>query len=541
MNITATTSLGASDNVKQIYEGKAKLAIVPDGLEARDSITALAKLETSSLRIVVRKDDKRNPINSLFDLRRPASNRIRAYVGSDLSATRLVAKEVLSQYGIALNDLDISSSRLSFDEAAERLIVGKLDCGFFLPGATSSSMMKIAASGEFKLLTIELAAGIADPGGALDIRIIPRDLSGAEFPPQDILTVAARVMLVCDSSLADIDAYNLLDTLNQDNVVLPAGTELKSPYSQSLSYAIHPGAAAYYSHRTPPSEGGRSALAGLATFAAIIVLICIVSLVRTFIDKRKEILVTTARLGRNPSIVAIIGGMIATVLGATYQSHESEATAERSHRESLQSRKVETLKHFAGAFYSREKIYVNMVELRHWAEAYANNPTARDLQGRDQASEVRVYDDWRKILDLQTSEQGILAEVSGSFTSSAVRDDVRQLRRLTLELTNDRHYSDKELNVAANKASVAKQANPRITTGNQALTNVQSIKPARAPSTATITRVQFEDKLTEVSVSADVLVSAMIREINDTSDPSIPLVERKSLLGLQGNGIDESR
>jgi TRAP transporter TAXI family solute receptor len=252
-------SQGSNENIDRIERGLAQLAFAQDGLEAGLRVRVLARLYTSPLHIVVRRD---TPIANMRDLvpSQKNSKRLRAYFGPSNSGTRIVSELVLAQYGIGVSAFEVLGSQdWTLEAASQALIKGDIDVGFFLVGLGAPAVMDLAKNGGFTLLNIDRADGIATANPYLDKIEIPAGTyaSPTDFPDVPIRTVASHELLVCSRDMSSKTAYRIVEaifTRTPDLVrTFPLITQLSQVDPQkNFYYPLHPGASSFYKRESAP-------------------------------------------------------------------------------------------------------------------------------------------------------------------------------------------------------------------------------------------------------------------------------------------------
>jgi uncharacterized protein len=254
----ANPSQGSPENIRRIQNGEAQLALAQDGLDAGPKVRALARLYSSPLHIVVRKDSNLSGVRDLVRVK--ANNmRTRVYVGLNDSGTRAISEQVLKQYDVALSDLDIEGSDWSFDEAARALKNGNIDVGFFLVGFGSPAVNDLAKDGGFTLLNIDRADGLKASNPYLETVEIPSGTyaSSLAFPKENVRTVATRELLVCNRDMPTSTAYKILEAVFTGSPDLVRKFPLLTQMAQidpqnNFYYPLHPGAEAFYKRQSAP-------------------------------------------------------------------------------------------------------------------------------------------------------------------------------------------------------------------------------------------------------------------------------------------------
>ncbi len=207
--VQADTTEGSNQNVRLLAEGSADLALVmgpallrATGTEAED-LRILAHLYTDVLHIVAPID---GGINTPADLQGRS-----IYVGAEGSGTRLVAETVLAALGLTEADFTPDHQSRSLDQAADALLAGDLDAGFFASGMPTMAVRRVLESGRFKLLDLPQHPGETPGFAGLPAEWIPANQYNHQ--PNSLQSVGVPVFLVGRSDLPNGLALGILDGL----------------------------------------------------------------------------------------------------------------------------------------------------------------------------------------------------------------------------------------------------------------------------------------------------------------------------------------
>src|SRR5262245_25955325 len=251
-------SSGAVENAQRIQLGVAQLGFARDGLpDVGSKIRALARLYRSHLHIVVAKKLAIHNVSELFDAR----PRVRAYLGTLPSGTRVISEVVIKQYGHTPMDFTIVGDRWSLSEASQAMLDDRVDVAFFSVGLGSTALDALAndKDGRFSLVTLDRADALVTAFPYLQKTVIPSGsyASSREFPAVAITTVASYELLICSSDVSDRRAYQITEALFSHKSELMRTFPLLTQLSQvdpgrNFYYPLHLGAAAFYRRLAEP-------------------------------------------------------------------------------------------------------------------------------------------------------------------------------------------------------------------------------------------------------------------------------------------------
>lgn len=256
-NITPRTTAGSAASVRLLQKGFIDGAIVQDdilenailgeGVFANEdtknnlNFSAVAALYTESLQIIVRAD---SDIQSVNDLKGK-----RVSIGESESGVIVEAKQVLSIYGLTINDIEVRNN--NFETAAEALKNGSLDAFFCVAGAPTAAVDELAKECKIRLLSLD-APEIAKLQNLYPIYekvVIPADTYTSVS--NDVHTIGVRAVLVVSNSRSEDEIYKLTEafmkhskTLNQN--IVTDGESDANKATEKVSIPFHPGAAKYY-------------------------------------------------------------------------------------------------------------------------------------------------------------------------------------------------------------------------------------------------------------------------------------------------------
>ncbi len=280
-------SCGSLDNIYFINQGVAQLGLAEDGLplhfekppkcslefnqQALKStprsdgirLRALMPLYKSPLHIIARKD---LAISDIRDI--PPHTRV--YMGPEGGATGFIADLILTHYGIPV---DRHGKNLNFEQAMRQMIAGDIQIGFFLVGLNAEAMRTLSQHPQFKLLTVEHAAGLKFLYPYLEVITIP----GTTYKnaTRDITTLGTKTLLVTSTDLSDHEVYEIADKLSHSihdiikDIPFNATKVTDSDPQKELYYPLHEGAIRFYAHN-PPFFLDPHTLASIGTYLSIL-------------------------------------------------------------------------------------------------------------------------------------------------------------------------------------------------------------------------------------------------------------------------------
>src|SRR5262245_12560625 len=238
-------STGAVSNAELLQAGNGDIGFVFADVaferkQVFDRLRGVAVLELTPLHLVVRQG-----ITSVRDLRGR-----RVAVGPPGSGTALTAEIVLRAFDIKLSD--IHTEALQFDDAARRLVAGRLDAMFDTAIYPAEAVRMAAAAGE-RLMPL--------PGSPIDklrheypffrAAVIPRDA----YPGvnEAVHTIGVDSLLVCRRDMDEELVYQLtrrfFDALPMLSSSRNALRLMDLDQAPATPIPLHDGAARYYRER----------------------------------------------------------------------------------------------------------------------------------------------------------------------------------------------------------------------------------------------------------------------------------------------------
>ncbi|TAL11329.1 MAG: TAXI family TRAP transporter solute-binding subunit [Nitrospirae bacterium] len=280
-------SCGSLDNIFYINQGVAQLGFAEDGLplyfeqppkcslefnqkelkgKSRGDgirLRALMPLYKSPLHIIARKS---LAISDIRDIQPHA----KVYMGPEGGATSFIAELTLKHYDIAV---DRQGRNLNFKQAIQEMIEGNIDVGFFLVGLNSVAMRTLSQHPEFKLLTVEHAAGLRFLYPYLEVITIPA--ATYKGTTRDVVTLGTKTLLVTSTDLSDHEVYEIASKLSHSiydiikDIPFTATKVTDSDPQKDLYYPLHEGAIRFYGHNPPFFLDPRT-LAGIGTYLSVL-------------------------------------------------------------------------------------------------------------------------------------------------------------------------------------------------------------------------------------------------------------------------------
>lgn len=249
VEITAVHSAGAVANINAIQRGEAELAftfadvayMAFSGQLSRHSppftqLRGIAVLQVTPIALVARPG---------LSIRDPGALRgLRVGVGPEGSGTAVTASLILQAFGLAE---DVRVETIGFQEAAERLLSGRLDA-MFDNAINRSASLKRATDGGARFVPIE---GPAADRVRRDYPFLTATLLSRELYGNSVHTIGVNGLLICRSNLDEGLVYELTKQLFLSLTLLGRGALRFMDVEQApaTSVPLHPGAARYYRER----------------------------------------------------------------------------------------------------------------------------------------------------------------------------------------------------------------------------------------------------------------------------------------------------
>lgn len=250
VEIKAVPSAGAVSNINAIQEGRAELAftfadvayLTFSGKLTRDrapftQMRGIAVLQVTPIALVAQPG---------LSIRGPGDLRGRRVgVGPEGSGTAVTAGLILNAFGLTVKDVRVETT--GFEEAATRLLRGKLDAMFDNAISRSDSLKRATDAGaRFVPIEGQAADRLRRDYPFLTATVISRELYGTS-----VHTIGVDGLLICRSDLDEILVYELTKQLFLSLKSLGRGALRLMDVDQAPATPIplHPGAARYYRER----------------------------------------------------------------------------------------------------------------------------------------------------------------------------------------------------------------------------------------------------------------------------------------------------
>lgn len=166
--------------------------------EAMPELRHIAKLYTSTMNIVVSAD---SDIHSVADMKGK-----KVAVGSPGAGQRVYVQEILEEYGLTMNDIQVYD--LSQSEAVDAMKDNQIDVAFIHSGHPNSAVSDLAASKDIRLISLDesVVESLTTKYPYLGAFTIPADAYGTD---SDALAVGAWNSLICVESLDEDTVYQV--------------------------------------------------------------------------------------------------------------------------------------------------------------------------------------------------------------------------------------------------------------------------------------------------------------------------------------------
>ena len=255
MQVTVNASGASADNIRQISNGDAHLALAQNDVmyyafngvgiwPADERVTNLATLMSlypETVQVVV---EAASDIHSIEDL---AGRRVS--VGDMGSGVEANATQVLAAHGLTMNDITVLN--LGFGGSADAMRDGLLDAFFVTSAAPNTAVMELATSRDLRILPIaddRAAALIADYPFYVRVTLDSSDYSWLSTP---VNTLAVQATLITSTDLDEQLAYDIVRALIENQADILAGHARGADISahnavQSISVDCHPGARRFF-------------------------------------------------------------------------------------------------------------------------------------------------------------------------------------------------------------------------------------------------------------------------------------------------------
>lgn len=251
-SVNYVESGGSLDNLGQIYQGNAQLALSQNDTAANalngdldeelDGVTVdnfgwVANLYPEAMHIVVREDAG---IESVEDLEGQT-----IAVGDVGSGTRAISDAILDHY-----DIEYTAEETEFGDSTEMLADGQIDASMFVVGVPVASLTELAQNTDVTLLSLEEgdAEEIAE-GGFYEAYTIEAD--AYDFLEEDVTTLSVFAALIASTDEVSEDlAYDitaaLFDNIDQITVDQGESIDIEEALLGIGDIPLHPGAERYF-------------------------------------------------------------------------------------------------------------------------------------------------------------------------------------------------------------------------------------------------------------------------------------------------------
>lgn len=251
-SVNYVESGGSLDNLGQIYQGNAQLALSQNDTAANalngdldeelDGVTVdnfgwVANLYPEAMHIVVREDAG---IESIEDLEGQT-----IAVGDVGSGTRAISDAILDHY-----DIEYTAEETEFGDSTEMLADGQIDASMFVVGVPVASLTELAQNTDVTLLSLEEgdAEEIAE-GGFYEAYTIEAD--AYDFLEEDVTTLSVFAALIASTDEVSEDlAYDitaaLFDNIDQITVDQGESIDIEEALLGIGDIPLHPGAERYF-------------------------------------------------------------------------------------------------------------------------------------------------------------------------------------------------------------------------------------------------------------------------------------------------------
>lgn len=204
-----------------------------------DKVKGVASLYTEPIQIVARKELGLERIQDLKGKR--------VAVGPKNSGTEFNSSIIISAYGIDYSDID--ECYLSFTEAKDSLLRGKIDVVFMTAGLPTPALSEIASDITFISIRPDVIRHIRETYPYFVATTIPSNTYLGQF--QEISTVGIRALFVARKDISPILVRKFTEAIFEEQEILErfhpiaSSIELKSS-KVGMTIPLHSGAEGYY-------------------------------------------------------------------------------------------------------------------------------------------------------------------------------------------------------------------------------------------------------------------------------------------------------
>ncbi|MCE2813254.1 MAG: serine/threonine-protein kinase [Planctomycetaceae bacterium] len=228
---TVTSTSGSVENLKQLLDKHADIALMQESTVRADQVAVVAPLFFEPIHILIPKDSK---IQSILDLKGQA-----VVLGSKDSGTRQAALKLLKYFGISEKEIEVVES----DWNSQGIRARKLPM-FAVIKAEQPSLTELLTSGEYRLLSIDDAPKmtLAEPMFRL-YQFSPGAYRGSIAEPVSSLATAALLVVRRDAPSRLVE--ECLMALYQSDA-LADGLIAKEMAAEWQGLPYHPAARRYF-------------------------------------------------------------------------------------------------------------------------------------------------------------------------------------------------------------------------------------------------------------------------------------------------------
>lgn len=216
-------------NGTNVFEGK-----------KNEKLNAITSLYPETVQLITK---EKYPIESVGSL---AGKRVS--VGVKDSNTYITVKNILTSYGVSLDDM--YPEYLGIGDSVVGLINGDIDAFFIVSSAPNDLIKKLSRQVDIKFVDISgsQVESMLQNNTFYKKTAIPKELHGTK---NDINTLSVVATLACNSSLSDEEVYNftqnLYDNLSSMVSMTPyANAIILTNARNGITIPVHPGAEKYY-------------------------------------------------------------------------------------------------------------------------------------------------------------------------------------------------------------------------------------------------------------------------------------------------------
>lgn len=251
INVSSLSSNASADNIVDVQEGEAEIAMVQtdvmafaeqgihafDG-NAVDNVLALGSLYPETVQIVT--TDK-SGITSVEDLKGKTVS-----VGAPGSGTYINAEQILEVHGMTMDDID--AQNLDFGESTGGIQDGNIHAAFITSGTPTGAVEGLSATENVQIVPIEQdkVDELIDKYPYYAEDTIP---AGEYGMPEEVNTVAVLAMFVVTDSLSEDAVYEITKAIyeNTDKISHAKGEFITLESAlDGIGVDLHPGAQKYF-------------------------------------------------------------------------------------------------------------------------------------------------------------------------------------------------------------------------------------------------------------------------------------------------------